>query len=159
MKLEKIKLADLKPADYNPRTITPEELKRLRSSIKKFGQVENLVVNKDMTLISGHQRLLAMIQLGMEYADCYVMDVDKVTEKALNITLNSKYNQGKFNKMLPFVLSDVKEGLDDTEYEELGLDKLEAIQDELNDIPDAQDVLDEKTITCPKCGEKFNILQ
>lgn len=56
MKLETINLDKLNPAEYNPRTITDDEFNGLVESLKTFGQQENLIVNKDMTIISGHQR-------------------------------------------------------------------------------------------------------
>ena len=65
MKLETIKLSELNPAEYNPRTITAEEFEGLKESLKTFGQQENLIVNKDMTIISGHQRYEAMKALGL----------------------------------------------------------------------------------------------
>lgn len=51
MKLETLKLSELNPAEYNPRTITKEEFEGLKQSLKTFGQQENLIVNKDMTVI------------------------------------------------------------------------------------------------------------
>lgn len=50
MKLETIKLNDLNPAEYNPRTITKQEFEGLKESLKAFGQQENLIVNKDMMI-------------------------------------------------------------------------------------------------------------
>jgi ParB-like chromosome segregation protein Spo0J len=41
-----------------------------------------------MTIIGGHQRLNVAIDLGYTEVPCAVVDVDKVSEKALNIALN-----------------------------------------------------------------------
>ena len=56
MNLQLIALNKLRPASYNPRTMGADELEGLKESIKTFGQQENLIVNKDLTVISGHQR-------------------------------------------------------------------------------------------------------
>ena len=40
-----MKLADLKQADYNPRTISPAALDGLRHSVERFGLVEPIVFN------------------------------------------------------------------------------------------------------------------
>lgn len=60
MNIQQIALDKINPAEYNPRTITADEFAGLKTSLETFGQQENLIVNKDMTLISGHQRLEAM---------------------------------------------------------------------------------------------------
>lgn len=46
------------------------------------------MVNSDMTIIGGHQRLTVAMQLGYTEVPCAVVDVDKTREKALNIALN-----------------------------------------------------------------------
>ena len=53
MNIQTIELDKLNPAEYNPRTITSDEFNGLCESLKTFGQQENLIVNKDMTIISG----------------------------------------------------------------------------------------------------------
>jgi len=70
VKLQTLNLDQLNPADYNPRVMTKEEFEGLKESLKTFGQQENLIVNKDMTIISGHQRYEAMKALGWVEAVC-----------------------------------------------------------------------------------------
>jgi DNA modification methylase len=61
----------------------------LKKSIMKFGLVEPIVVNKDMTVIAGHQRLRAWEELGKkEPVPSVIIDVSKKEEKALNLALN-----------------------------------------------------------------------
>lgn len=60
MEIKNIKIKDLKKAEYNPRTMSDEEIEKLKNSIKEFGLVEPVVVNKDLTIIGGHQRVEAM---------------------------------------------------------------------------------------------------
>lgn len=125
MKLETIKLDQLNPADYNPRQITKEEFEGLKESLKTFGQQENLIVNKDMTIISGHQRYEAMKALGWQEAVCNVVDLDKKAEKKLNIIMNSTAISGKYDDLkLSEILEELK--LDD-DYESLRLDKIEPL--------------------------------
>ena len=57
MKIELIKINKLKPAEYNPRQITTKQYNDLKESIEKFDLVDPIIVNKDMTVIGGHQRL------------------------------------------------------------------------------------------------------
>lgn len=81
----------LKPAEYNPRKkLKPgdKEYEKIKASIQEFGFADPLVVNSDMTIIGGHQRLTVAIDLGYTEVPCAIVDVDKVREKALNIALN-----------------------------------------------------------------------
>ena len=147
MKLETIELSKLNPAEYNPRTITKEEFEGLKESLKTFGQQENLIVNKDNTIISGHQRFEAMKALGWTEAVCNMVDLDKHAEKKLNVIMNSTAISGKYDDLkLSEILEELK--LDD-DYESLRLDKLEPLDlsdeyEELNpDIEFSEELLEQ----------------
>jgi hypothetical protein len=52
------KAGDLRPAPYNPRTITDEKLDLLGKAMREFGDLGGIVVNvKTGNLVGGHQRL------------------------------------------------------------------------------------------------------
>lgn len=89
--LKMLPVSVLKPADYNPRKkLKPgdKEYKKIKDSIEEFGFVDPMVVNSDMTVIGGHQRLNVAIELGYTELPCAVVDVDKTREQAMNIALN-----------------------------------------------------------------------
>ena len=92
MKFERRKLADLRPAEYNPRKkLTPDdpEYIQIRSSLNEFGYADPIVINSDGTIIKGHQRRNVMMDLGYTEAEVIILDIqDKAKEKALNIALN-----------------------------------------------------------------------
>ncbi|MEE9591945.1 MAG: ParB N-terminal domain-containing protein [Thermodesulfobacteriota bacterium] len=88
IKIEYVAICQLKPAKYNPRKITEEELEKLKSNIKKFGMVDPIVVNSDLTIIGGHQRFKACVDLGFREMPVVKVDLDKEQEKILNISLN-----------------------------------------------------------------------
>ena len=46
-----------------------------------------LLYTSDMTIVGGHQRLAVAMELGYTEVPCAVVDVDKVREKALNLSL------------------------------------------------------------------------
>jgi ParB-like chromosome segregation protein Spo0J len=57
-----VKLVDLKPNPKNPREIDDANLKALENAIRRFGLVQELVVNtKTGYIVGGHQRLKAML--------------------------------------------------------------------------------------------------
>ncbi|MCH4013825.1 MAG: site-specific DNA-methyltransferase [Solobacterium sp.] len=89
--LKNIPVTELKPAAYNPRKkLKPgdKEYEKIKNSIKEFGFADPLVVNSDMTIIGGHQRLTVAMDLGYTEVPCAVVNIDKTREKALNIALN-----------------------------------------------------------------------
>lgn len=114
MEFKKIKIMDLIPASYNPRKKLKsgdKEYEKIKSSIQEFGYVEPVIVNADMTIIGGHQRVTVLSDLGYEEIDCIVIDVDKNKEKALNIALNKI--TGEWNKEL---LADLIKDLQDSDF-------------------------------------------
>jgi DNA modification methylase len=125
LNIQHLKISDLKLAEYNPRIITDKEFKGLGKSISSFGLVENIVVNKDMTVIGGHQRIRALREQGYESVDCHVVDLDTKGEKKLNVILNSTKISGKYDELK---LSEILEELKlDEDYFDLNLDELEPL--------------------------------
>jgi hypothetical protein len=103
MNIRNISVGDLKPAAYNPRKISRQMLKTLKANIKEFGLVDPLIVNKDMTIIGGHQRFKACLEMGFEEVPCIVLDLSKSKEKALNLALNKvtgEWDKNKLEKLL-----------------------------------------------------------
>ena len=101
----------LKPAEYNPRKkLKPgdKEYEKIKNSIEEFGFADPLVVNADMTIIGGHQRLTVAMDLGFTEVPCAVVDIDKTREKALNIALN-KITGAWDENLLADLLKDIQE--------------------------------------------------
>ena len=95
MKIESKLITQLKPATYNPRQISTKQYNDLKASIKKFGLVDPVIVNKNNTVIGGHQRLKICKELKYIEIDCVVLDLSKEEERELNIRLNK--NTGDFD--------------------------------------------------------------
>lgn len=91
MEIKELSLKELKPAAYNPRKKLKKgdkEYEKIKQSLLKFGYVDPIIVNKDMTVIGGHQRLTVLKDLDYETAKCVIVNLPKEDEKALNIALN-----------------------------------------------------------------------
>lgn len=92
MQWQTLALEELRPAAYNPRKkLKPgdKEYEKIKNSIQEFGYVEPIIVNYDMTVIGGHQRLTVLRDLGYTEAQCVVLHIeDENKVKALNIALN-----------------------------------------------------------------------
>lgn len=109
---EKRKVAELIPADYNPRIITDAERLDLQRSIEEYGAVVPVVVNADNTLIGGHQRCSIYADLGIEEVDVRVpsRQLNKEEEIRLNLRLNKNtggWDESKLKMMDMDMLLDV----------------------------------------------------
>lgn len=111
MNIQKINIEKLKAAEYNPRKdLKPEdeEYQKIKKSILEFGYVAPVIVNSDMTVIGGHQRLKVLKELGYKEVECNIVDLDKTKEKALNIALNKITGEWD-NAKLEELLAELKE--------------------------------------------------
>ena len=115
--LKMLPVSVLKPAEYNPRKkLKPgdKEYEKIKRSIIEFGFADPLVVNADMTIIGGHQRLNVAMDLGYTEVPCAMVDIDKTREKALNIALNKISGEWDDN-LLAELLQDIQNSNYDAE--------------------------------------------
>lgn len=129
MEIKELPLKELKPAAYNPRKKLKKgdkEYEKIKQSLLKFGYVDPIIVNKDMTVIGGHQRLTVLKDLDYETAKCVIVDLPKEDEKALNIALNKITGQWD-DALLADLLLDLQESdfnLDLTGFEPPEIDDI-----------------------------------
>lgn len=70
MQIEKVKIEDLKAYENNAKIHTSEQVEQIKSSILEFGFNDPIAIDEDNTIIEGHGRLMALIELGYEKVDC-----------------------------------------------------------------------------------------
>ncbi|EDN8993470.1 ParB N-terminal domain-containing protein [Listeria monocytogenes] len=92
MIIEKIKVEQLIPADYNPRKdLRPgdSEYEKIKRSLEEFGYVDPVIWNKTTgRVVGGHQRLKVLASMGRTEVECVVVELNEEKEKALNVALN-----------------------------------------------------------------------
>lgn len=129
MEIKELPLKELKPAAYNPRKKLKKgdkEYEKIKQSLLKFGYVDPIIVNEDLTVIGGHQRLTVLKDLDYETAKCVIVDLPKEDEKALNIALNKITGQWD-ETLLADLLLDLQESdfnLDLTGFEPPEIDNI-----------------------------------
>lgn len=64
----------LVPYVNNARTHSPEQINKLRSSLREFGFINPVIIDKDYGVIAGHGRLLAAKEEGMTEVPCVFAD-------------------------------------------------------------------------------------
>lgn len=77
----------IKPAAYNPRKITKEQQQELCKSIRRFGLIVPILVNrKDNVIIAGHQRTKAARLVGIKTVPVQYVE-------SINLGDEIKFNQ------------------------------------------------------------------
>ena len=90
-------------AEYNPRQLTKDQHSQLKDSIKRFGLVDPLIINKNKDreniLVGGHQRLRIAKELGIKTIPCVEVDLPLDQEKELNIRLNKNVGEWDYDSL------------------------------------------------------------
>lgn len=97
MNIEQMKLADLKPYEGNAKKHDETQIKNVMQSIKEYGIVQPLVVDKDNVLIIGHCRLIAAKRLKLKEVPVVRLE-DLSEEEAQKLRLlDNKLNESEWD--------------------------------------------------------------
>lgn len=97
MQIYNIHVKDIKPYSQNAKKHSEAQIKNVAESIKQFGFVQPIVLDKDKEIVIGHCRLSAAKLLGMECVPCYfVENLSKVQIKKLR-NLDNKLNESEWD--------------------------------------------------------------
>ena len=144
--IKRMPLVELKPAGYNPRTISDKALAGLTKSFERFGLVQPIIWNrKTKHVVGGHQRLKVLLAKGEKECDVVVVSLSLSEEKALNVALNSPEIGGEFTADLDALLAEIAEGTPEL-YDELLLDELRAPEEEPPDTSEQMEELEHRII-------------
>jgi hypothetical protein len=123
MELKKIKLAFIKYCPYNPRKIDENNFDKLKQSMKEFGYVSPILINKKTGwVVGGNQRLKVLNEMyppGHE-VEVIEINIDEEKEKALNLALNKISGEWNYEE-----LGDILKNLDEQYFDFTGFDKLD----------------------------------
>jgi len=90
---------DLIAAEYNPRQLSKDQYKHIADSIKRFGIVDPIIINKNKDrkniIIGGHQRVKVAKYLKIKDIPCVEVDLSLDKERELNVRLNK--NTGEWD--------------------------------------------------------------
>lgn len=139
LQIKQIQITKLKPAAYNPRKWSDDQIAQLTESITKFGLVDPILVNsapnRKNIVIGGHFRLKVAKDLGYKEVPVVYIDIpDETKEKELNVRLNKNLGSwdtellAKFDESflddIGFDSQEIDDIFDiDTEPEQFDLDK------------------------------------
>ncbi len=153
-----MRLSEIKPYKKNAKKHEETQIKNVMQSIKEFGVVQPIVVDRNNTIIIGHCRYEAMKRLGYdELQEDWVKVVDLSEEEAEKLRLlDNKLNESEWDLEL---LKDLVPSIDFSDFE-IDFNLPEEVQDiNLDDFfEDAPPKEKEpEKIQCPHCGEWFEV--
>lgn len=89
MKLENVKIADLKPHPKNYNRHPESQIRDLAASLDRFRQYKNIVIDEDDFILAGHGLVEAAQYKGIESIDCYrFTDLSEEDKEALVVADN-----------------------------------------------------------------------
>lgn len=123
-----VPVSKLHPSVYNPRKISAKSFRQLKSSIRTYGFVKPIVVQKNgMNIVGGHQGLKAILDICKQdgtkvpKVPCMILDITDRKAQLLNIALNKingEFDAGKLADL--FRSMDDDQTLNSNELESVG---------------------------------------
>ncbi|MDD2980932.1 MAG: site-specific DNA-methyltransferase [Hespellia sp.] len=91
--MQLVPIAKLVPYVNNARTHSAEQVNKLRSSLREFGFINPVIVDKDYGIIAGHGRVLAAKEEGIEEVPCVFVDYLTEAQKKAYIIADNRFAQ------------------------------------------------------------------
>jgi len=88
--MQLVSIDKLIPYINNARTHSPEQIKKLRASLREFGFINPVIIDKDFNVIAGHGRLLAAREEGITEVPCVFVDYLTEAQKKAYIIADNR---------------------------------------------------------------------
>ena len=88
--MQLIPLGKLVPYVNNARTHSPEQLAKLRSSLREFGFINPVIIDRDFNVIAGHGRIVAAKEEGITEVPCVFVDYLTEAQKKAYILADNR---------------------------------------------------------------------
>lgn len=88
--MQLVSLGELVPYVNNARTHSPEQITKLRSSLREFGFINPVIIDRDFNVIAGHGRLMAAKEEGITEVPCVFVDYLTEAQKKAYILADNR---------------------------------------------------------------------
>ena len=125
----KVDINTLIPNARNARTHSQEQILQLRASLREFGFVNPVIVDKDLKIIAGHGRVLAAKAEGVMEVPCVFAEHLTAAQKRAYILADNKLalNAGWDEELLTLEFGELKDLGFDLELTGFGLDEIDKL--------------------------------
>ena len=111
--MQLVAIQKLVPYINNARTHSPEQIKKLRSSLREFGFINPVIIDRDYGVIAGHGRILAAKEEGIKEVPCVFADhLTEAQKKAYIIADNRMAMDAGWDEELLRVEIEALQGMD-----------------------------------------------
>ena len=111
--MQLVPISKLVPYVNNARTHSPEQIKKLRSSLREFGFINPVIIDRDYGVIAGHGRILAAKEEGIKEVPCVFADhLTEAQKKAYIIADNRMAMDAGWDEELLRVEIEALQGMD-----------------------------------------------
>lgn len=91
--VQEVRLDSLKPYEKNAKVHGQEQVNKIADSIREFGFLSPLLIDKDYNIIAGHGRVMAAKQLGMETVPAVFIEGLTETQRRAYILADNKLTE------------------------------------------------------------------
>ena len=141
--MQLISIDKLVPYVNNARTHSAEQILKLRSSLREFGFVNPIIIDREFNVIAGHGRLMAAKEEGIEEVPCVFVDYLNDAQKKAYILADNRMamDAGWDDELLKIEMEELQNlgydleftGFDEKELADLfGVDDKEVKEDEFD---------------------------
>lgn len=88
--MQLVSIDKLIPYINNARTHSPEQIKKLRASLREFGFINPVIIDKNFNVIAGHGRILAAKEEGIREVPCVLADYLTEAQKKAYIIADNR---------------------------------------------------------------------
>ena len=111
--MQLVPITKLVPYVNNARTHSPEQITKLRSSLREFGFINPVIIDRDFNVIAGHGRILAAKEEGIKEVPCVFADhLTEAQKKAYIIADNRMAMDAGWDEELLRVEIESLQGMD-----------------------------------------------
>ena len=155
MQIIKKNVNELVPYENNPRH-NDDAVEYVANSIEQFGFKVPIIIDKDNVIVAGHTRLKAAKKLGMEYVPCILADdLSEEQVRAFRLADN------KVGELAGWDFTKRDEELAKILDIDMSMFSFKEDEFDINDMFEKVETQEKehkkKTVTCPHCGETFEV--
>lgn len=181
-KYDNVLISELKPYSKNARVHSEKQIEQIRKSIREFGFINPILVDENLTIISGHGRVeAAKLEKYKELPCIFVEDLTEEQKKAYILADNQLALNGSWDfdilktelkelKIIDFDLDAL--GFNDLSMLNMDTDYKPTLEPQFSDNKITDELIEKRakelatqmvreqkilTIQCPFCNEEFDV--
>lgn len=153
-KMNLVDIDKLIPYINNTKIHSDEQIKKLRASLREFGFVNPVLIDKDFNILAGHGRVIAAKQEGLKEVPCVLVDyLTEAQKKAYIIADNRIAEDATWDEEL------LKVELEALDAEAFDLSLTGFDEDELNDLFKEEKVVEDDDYDLTAALEKASFVE